>query len=124
VICNLLPDLPETYRMLNESFFAACKRGVLLVHAGGGTTVDEDAVAGALCSGQLGGAALDTYNWEPLHSDDPLVHLAQDHFTNLLLTPHTAAGAQARVGVEFERNRDYDNLLALLAGQPLKNRVA
>ena len=123
VICNLLPDLPETYRLIDASFLAACQEGALLVHAGGGTTVDEQAVADALQAGQLGGAALDTYNWEPLRPVDPLVLLARDPQTNLVLTPHTAAGAQAEAGVEFQRNQDYDNLLAILSGHPLKHRV-
>lgn len=124
VICNLLPDLPETWRLLDADFLAACQPGGLLVHAGGGTTVNAAAVADALRSGRLGGAALDTFNWEPVRPDDPLVELARDPPANLLLTPHTAAGAQAAAGAEFERGRDYDNLLAILNGQPLKDRVA
>jgi phosphoglycerate dehydrogenase-like enzyme len=123
VICNLLPDLPETYHLISASFLAACRKGAMLVHAGGGTTVDEQAVANALQSGQFGGAALDTYNWEPLRPDDPLVSLVRDPQINLLLTPHTAAGARAEAGAEFQRNQDYDNLLAILSGQPLKHRV-
>lgn len=124
ILLNLLPDFPETHRLLDAKFFAACKRGVLLVHAGGGTTVDAESVAEALRSGQLGGAALDTFNWEPIRPDDPLVLLARDPHVNLLLTPHTAAGAEAAAGAEFRRNKDYDNLLATLDGQPLKYRVA
>lgn len=123
ILLNLLPDFPETHRMLNDTFFAACKRGVLLVHAGGGTTYDAESVAAALDSGQLGGAALDTFNWEPVRANDPLVILAQDRQVNLLITPHTAAGAQAAIGAEFRRNKDYDNLLAALDGQPLAYRV-
>ena len=127
---NLLPDFPETRRMLNAEFFSACKRGVLLVHAGGGTTYDAEAVAAALRSGQLSGAALDTFNWEPIRADDPLVLLAKacpeargNPQANLLITPHTAAGAQAAIGAEFKRNKDYDTLLAALDGQPLASRV-
>lgn len=123
IILNLLPDFPETRRMLNAEFFSVCKRGVLLVHAGGGTTYDAESVAAALRSGQLGGAALDTFNWEPIRADAPLVILAQDRQVNLQLTPHTAAGADAAIGAEFKRNKDYDNLLAALDGQPLAYRV-
>lgn len=125
ILLNLLPDFPETHRLLGAKFFAACKRGVLLVHAGGGTTVDAQSTVDTLRSGQLGGAALDTFNWEPIRADDPLVLLAREQpQVNLLLTPHTAAGAEAAAGAEFRRNMDYDNLLAILAGQPLKYRVA
>jgi len=125
ILLNLLPDFPETHRLLKAEFFAACKPDLLLVHAGGGTTVDAESVADALRSGQLGGAALDTFNWEPVRPDDPLVLLAcEQPQANLLLTPHTAAGAQAETGVEFKRQADYANILAVLNGQPLKNRVA
>lgn len=125
ILFNLLPDFPDTYRLLNAEFLAACKPGLLLVHAGGGTTVEAGAVAEALRSGQLGGAALDTFNWEPIRTDDPLVILAREQpQANLLLTPHTAAGAQAERGVAFKRQSDYANILAVLNGQPLKNRVA
>lgn len=124
IILNLLPDFPETHRLLNAKFFAACKPGLLLVHAGGGTTVDAQSTVDALQSGRLGGAALDTFNWEPIRADDPFVLLARDPQANLLLTPHTAAGAQAKRGVEFERLSDYANILAMLNGQPLHHRVA
>lgn len=124
ILLNLLPDFPETYRLLNAEFFAACKPGLLLVHAGGGTTVDAESVAEALRSAQLGGAALDTFNWEPIRTDDPLVILAREQpQANLLLTPHTAAGAHAETGVEFKRQADYANIMAVLNGRPLKNRV-
>jgi phosphoglycerate dehydrogenase-like enzyme len=125
ILLNLLPDFPETHRLLNAEFFAACKPDLLLVHAGGGTTVDAESVAEALRTGQLGGAALDTFNWEPIRTDDPLVLLAREQpQANLLLTPHTAAGAQAEKGIEFKRQADYANILDVLNGQPLKNRVA
>lgn len=123
ILINLLPDLPETRYLLDARFFAACKREPLLVHAGGGTTVDAESVCEALRSGQLGGAALDTFNWEPIRADDPLVILAKDPLVNLLLTPHTAAGAQAAIGAEFRRSQDYDNLLAVLNGQSLDYQV-
>lgn len=124
LLFNLLPDFPETHRLLDGELISACKPGLLLVHAGGGTTVDAEAVVSALRSGQMGGAALDTFNWEPIRPDDPLVLLAREQpQANLLLTPHTAAGAEAAVGAEFKRNKDYDNLLAALNGQPLEYRV-
>jgi len=124
ILLNLLPDFPETHCLLDARFFAACKHGVLLVHAGGGTTVDAQSTVDALRSGQLGGAALDTFNWEPIRADDPLVLLAREQpQVNLLFTPHTAAGAEAEQDIEFNRRSDYANILAVLNGQLLKNRV-
>lgn len=121
VIMNLLPDFPETYHLLDADFYRCCKRGTVLVHAGGGTTVDPVATSHALQSGQLSGASLDTFNWEPIRSDDPLVVLANHEDVNLLLTPHVAAGAEE--GEVFSRAYDYTNLVAYNNGQPLKYRI-
>jgi phosphoglycerate dehydrogenase-like enzyme len=121
VIINLLPDFPKTYHFLDATFYQRCKRGAILVHAGGGTTVDPEATKQALLSGQLFGASLDTFNWEPIRSDDPLVSLAQDKDINLLLTPHIAAGAME--GEAHSRAYDYINLVAYLKDEPLKFRV-
>jgi len=61
--------------------------------------VDEHALADALASGQLGGAAVDVYSTEPMSPDNPLRGAP-----NLVLTPHLGAStteAQDRVGVEM-----------------------
>ena len=121
VIMNLLPDFPETYHFIDAEFYQRCKRGAVLVHAGGGTTVDPEATEQALLSGQLSGASLDTFNWEPVRADDPLVMLAKNKEMNLLLTPHVAAGALE--GEKYDRAYDYINLLAFLKGEALKFRV-
>ena len=76
----------------------------------------------ALRSGHLAGAALDTYTYEPLRAGDPLVDAVQDPACNLILTPHTAAGGVTAGG--RGRTQDYDNLLALLAGRELRDRIA
>ena len=121
VIMNLLPDFPETYHFIDADFYQQCTRGAILVHAGGGTTVDPLATAQALQSGQLSGASLDTFNWEPIRLEDPLVRLAKDQDVNLLLTPHVAAGA----GVDEVSSRayDYTNLVAYINGERLKFRI-
>ena len=121
VLVNLLPDFLETYHYLNAAFYDGCKPGLVLVHAGGGTTVDPHATAQALLTGQLSGAALDTFNWEPIRRDNPLVELAKDKSVNLLLTPHVAAGAGQ--GEIFTRAYDYTNLMAVINDQPLRFRV-
>lgn len=121
VILNLLPDFSETYHLLNADFYQQCKHGAVLVHAGGGTTVDPLATAQALQSGQLSGASLDTFNWEPVRPDDPLVQLAKQKDINLLLTPHVAAGAET--GEVYTRAYDYTNLVAFNKGERLKFRI-
>jgi phosphoglycerate dehydrogenase-like enzyme len=98
------------------------KPGALFVHAGSGGVVDEEAIIAALRSGALAGAAFDTYNWEPMRADDPLLALAADPMANLVLTPHTAAGGFRAGG--STRSHDYDNILAHLEGRPLRYRIA
>ncbi len=90
-LCVLLPYMTETDLSINEETFAAMKPGAFVVHCGSGSVIDEEALVVALQSGHLAGAALDTFEWEPLRADNPLVALARDPAANVLLTPHTAA---------------------------------
>jgi lactate dehydrogenase-like 2-hydroxyacid dehydrogenase len=119
-LCCLLPFVPETNLVLDAGVFAAMKPGAFLVHCGSGSVIDEGALAAAIRSGHLGGAALDTYEWEPLTPDNPLLPLAREPEMNVLLTPHTAAGAGSGYG---GREQDYINISRLLAGEPLRFRV-
>ena len=61
------------------------KEGALLINIGRGGLVDEDALAAALRSGRLAGAALDVTEIEPLPLSSPLLDAP-----NLILTPHVA----------------------------------
>ena len=65
--------------------FRKMKKGALLINTARGPLVDEEALIGALDSGQLGGAALDVVTTEPLAKDSKLI--GRD---NVILTPHTA----------------------------------
>jgi phosphoglycerate dehydrogenase-like enzyme len=124
-LCSLLPFYPETEMLLNAGTFARMKRGAFLVHCGSGGVIDEQALAEAVRSGQLGGAALDTYEWEPIRPHNPLLSLARDGASNVLLTPHTAAGAPGPEGAprKYTRQSDYINIMRLLRGEPLLHQV-
>ncbi len=120
VVC-LLPYFAETDQWLNAARIATMKRGAILCEAGSGSVVDEYAVADALRSGQLGGAAFDTYEWEPIKQDNPLLALANsDPSINLVLTPHIGScGDVSNAGfAEF-----YENTMRLLHGQTITMRV-
>jgi phosphoglycerate dehydrogenase-like enzyme len=120
VVCCLLP-YPGSEMAINAAYFAQMKQGSLFVHCGSGAVVNEEDLIAALQSNHLAGAALDTYTWEPLRPDDPLLALAREPASNLVLTPHVAAGGftvttRGRAG-------DYDNILAVLEGKPLRYRI-
>lgn len=119
-LVNLLPYSATTDRWLNGGCFERMQAGSYLVSCGSGSVIDEADLAAAIQRGQLAGAALDTYEWEPLPADNPLVALAQADY-NLLLTPHIAAGASPRHAQE--RAENYTNILLHLRGEPIRYRV-
>jgi D-3-phosphoglycerate dehydrogenase / 2-oxoglutarate reductase len=79
------PLSAETHHLIRADTIALMRPGALLVNTCRGGLVDEAAVAGAVRSGQLAGAALDVFEAEPLAVDSPLRSLP-----NVLLTPHAA----------------------------------
>ena len=117
VVCSLLP-FQGPAEPINAAYLAQMKPGAYLVHCGSGAIIDEPAMLAALRAGHLAGAALDTYTYEPLREGDPLVEMGRDPMANLILTPHTAAGGVTAGG--GGRSQDYDNILALLDGRPLR----
>lgn len=117
-LCVLLPYSPETDRSLNAATFAAMRRGAFVVSCGSGSVIDEAALAAAVRQGHLGGAALDTFEWEPLRPDNPLVTLAREPAANVLLTPHTAAAT-----IPGGRALEWTNVRRVLAGEPPLHRV-
>lgn len=74
---------PETTRMINERTLALMKPTAYLVNTSRGQAIDEQALYQALRQGRLAGAALDTFEVEPLPPDSPLRTLG-----NVFLTPH------------------------------------
>jgi lactate dehydrogenase-like 2-hydroxyacid dehydrogenase len=121
-VCMLMPYFPETKQSLNTDFFARIKPGACFVSCGGSGVVDENALAEALRSGKLSGAAVDTFTWEPIAPNDPLLPLARQPRSNLILTPHTAAGSAA--AQSNERLGDYINLIRVLHGGKLVGQLA
>jgi (S)-sulfolactate dehydrogenase len=97
VISLHVPLLPSTRDLFNTSRIAALKPGAVLINTARGGVVDEAALAAALRSGHLGGAALDVFGTEPVSNDNPFAGCP-----NLLLTPHIAGvTAEANERVSF-----------------------
>ena len=96
------PLTEETHHMVDATRLEKTKRGVRVINCARGGLIDEDALADALHSGQVGGAALDVFEIEPLPSDSPLRAAP-----NLVLTPHLGAStaeAQESVGIEIAQS--------------------
>ncbi len=89
---------PDTRHMINGISLAQMKPGVRIINAARGALINDAALAAALQSGQVAGAAVDVYPAEPPPADYPLLNLP-----NVIHTPHLAAstdGAQITVAVE------------------------
>ena len=116
VISLHVPLTDQTRNLVNAATLAKLKKGAILVNCARGGVVDEKALAEALASGHLGGAALDVFEKEPPAPDHPL--LAQDGF---VCTPHIGASteeAQSAVAVAVA-----EQLVAYLRDGVVKNAV-
>jgi D-3-phosphoglycerate dehydrogenase len=101
-----MPLTPETRHMINAERIGHLKKGVRIVNCARGGLIDDNALAAALESGQVAGAALDVFEVEPPPADYPLVKAP-----NTVFTPHLGAStneAQENVGIEIaETIRDH-----------------
>jgi phosphoglycerate dehydrogenase-like enzyme len=85
-----VPLLPSTTGLIGDRELERMKPGAILIQAARGGVVDERALAIALASGHLAGAAVDVYSTEPPDADNPLLSLVGEPAQRLLLTPHIA----------------------------------
>ena len=102
VVSLHVPETPATQNMIGAPQLAQMRRGSYLINASRGTVVDIGALADALDSRYLQGAAIDVFPAEPKGNDDPFVSPLL-RFDNVILTPHiggSTAEAQANIGVE------------------------
>ncbi|WP_298575710.1 phosphoglycerate dehydrogenase [uncultured Luteimonas sp.] len=97
-----VPETPATQMMFGAAQIARMKPGAHLINASRGTVVDIDALAAALESGHVGGAAVDVFPVEPKGNgeafESPLTK-----FDNVILTPHVGGStleAQDNIGTE------------------------
>jgi len=86
IVSMHLPSLNETYHIMNDGAFSMMKSSAVFINTARGAVVDEQALARALTSGVIAGAAIDVYEAEPVSADNPILRTR-----NLITTPHTAA---------------------------------
>lgn len=90
VVSLHVPLLASTENLIDASRLSAMKPGAVLIQASRGGVVNETALAAALESGRLGGAAIDVYSSEPPTADNPLLGLSDAAARRTILTPHIA----------------------------------
>lgn len=79
------PLFPDTERLINKDTISKMKDGAILLNTARGQVIDETAVANALKSGKLRGAAMDVVSEEPISPNNPLLSAP-----NCIITPHMA----------------------------------
>lgn len=111
VISVHCPLTPETALRFGAREFAAMKKNAIFINTSRGGTVDEYALADALASGVIAGAALDVLTDEPQSRDCPLIPSER-----LVITPHVAwtpiETRERLIGIVAENVRNF------LAGHP------
>lgn len=110
------PLTPETRKMINASSIGQMRAGAWIINTARGGLIDEAALIDALRSGQLGAAALDVYEAEPMPQTHPLFAMK-----NVVLTPHVAGASiqsWARAHAQAAQN-----LLAALDGKDIDARM-
>ena len=113
IISVHVPQNPSTIGMIGEKEFAQMKPGALFINTARGPIVDSKALADALNSGKIAGAAVDVFECEPPVPEDHPLFGAK----NLIATPHVAfASAQA-----FEKRAVIvcENIRGWLDGSPV-----
>lgn len=95
-----VPETSQTKNLINKSNIKNFKKGAILINYARGEVVDLSALAKALKDGDLGGAAIDVYPWEPEKNGDRFETPLQG-LSNVILTPHIGGSteeAQQNIG--------------------------
>ncbi len=110
-----VPLIPATAGLIGAAQLAHMKTGAILINAARGGIVDEAALAASLGEGHLGGAAVDVYSTEPPGADNPLLNVAGEAASRLLLTPHIAGVSRQASAILFRSS--WENVERTLNGE-------
>ncbi|MDG4811864.1 phosphoglycerate dehydrogenase [Hydrogenovibrio sp. 3SP14C1] len=97
-----VPETEETQNMMGAEQFALMKKGSIFINAARGTVVDIEALADAIKSGHLSGAAVDVFPVEPKSNNEEFMSSLRG-LDNVILTPHIGGSteeAQENIGLE------------------------
>jgi D-3-phosphoglycerate dehydrogenase len=112
VVTLHVPETPQTQNMIGPDQLARMKKGARLINAARGTVVDIAALAAALQSKHLSGAAIDVFPVEPKTEGDEFISPLRG-MDNVILTPHVGGSteeAQQNIGIEVaEKLIKYSN---------------
>jgi len=96
------PLTSDNAKLINAQTLAACKHGVIVVNTARGGLIDEAALLGAVKTGQVGGAGLDSFAIEPMAAPHPF-----QGEPRIVLSPHiggVTADAYVKMGLAAARN--------------------
>jgi D-3-phosphoglycerate dehydrogenase / 2-oxoglutarate reductase len=102
VVTLHVPQNEGTNKMISTAQLTKMKKGSLLINASRGTVVDYNALAEALKTGHISGAAADVFPNEPASNEEKFISELQE-FDNVILTPHiggSTSEAQENIGLE------------------------
>ena len=105
VVSLHVPETPATQGMMGAAQIAGMRKGAYLINNSRGTVVDLEALAAAIRSGHLAGAAIDVFPVEPSSNKEAFSTPLQG-LDNVILTPHVGGSteeAQERIGAEVAR---------------------
>ncbi|MGE3245336.1 MAG: D-2-hydroxyacid dehydrogenase [Beijerinckiaceae bacterium] len=117
VLFLCLPLNDATRGLVGASELAAMKSSAVIVNVGRGALTDQTALAKALADGQIGGAAVDVTEPEPLPQDHPLWDAP-----NLIVSPHVA-GAAGALGARRQAEAATENIRRFQKNETLENLI-
>ena len=102
----------ESIHLIGENELSIMKPNALIINVARGQIIDVNALIQSLNNGDIGGAAIDVYDQEPLPDNHPILTCEQ-----VILTPHCAD--MTPEGVDLLNEGAVDNIIAFLNGSPI-----
>jgi len=93
IITLHVPETAQTKNLINKTVIKQFKKGSILLNYARGEVVDLDALAKAIQEGQIAGAGIDVYPWEPEKNGDKFTTPLQN-LPNVILTPHIGGSTE------------------------------